>query len=253
MKQGDLSEKIIQYTKDLRLPGMRNIFKEEAVIATNQDSTYEDYLYKLLEKEAELRISRRMQQRIRTANFPYKKYLDELEKDELPLDAKKKLKILKSLDFIINGQNVILAGNPGTGKTHIAIGLGIKACLEGYSVLFTTIAHLITELKETRSERKLRAFENKFEKYDLVICDEFGYISFDKEGAELLFSHLSLRAGRKSTIITTNLSFERWNELFGDPVLTAAMIDRLTHKAYLVNMNGDSYRVKETKEWNKKL
>ena len=107
----------------------------------------------------------------------------------------------------------------------------------------------INQLKECRSQRTLRTFENKFEKYDLVIADELGYISFDKEGSELLFTNLSLRAGRKSTIITTNLSFERWNEIFQDPVMTAAMIDRLTHKAYIVNMNGNSYRLKETKEW----
>ena len=94
--------------------------------------------------------------------------------------------------------------------------------------------------------------ELRFEKYDLVICDEFGYISFDKEGAELLFNHLSLRAGRKSTIITTNLRFDRWEEIFGDPVLTAALVDRLTHKAHLVNMNGESYRLRETKEMMRK-
>jgi DNA replication protein DnaC len=99
----------------------------------------------------------------------------------------------------------------------------------------------------------LRAFQNKFEKYELVICDEFGYISFDKEGAELLFTNLSLRAGHKATIITTNLSFDRWQELFGDPVLTAAMVDRLTYKAYIVNMTGNSYRLKETEEWLQSL
>lgn len=145
-----------------------------------------------------------------------------------------------------HGQNIILAGNPGTGKTHIAIGLGIKACLAGYRVLFTSIPHLINQLKECRSEKTLTIFNSKFEKYDLIIADELGYISFDKEGSELLFSNLSLRAGRKSIIITTNLSFERWNEIFKNPVLTAAMIDRLTHKAYIVNMNGNSYRLKET-------
>ena len=111
---------------------------------------------------------------------------------------------------------------------------------------------LITQIKECRSQKTLRSLEARFEKYDLVICDEFGYISFDKEGAELLFSHLSLRAGRKSTIITTNLSFDRWSEIFGDPVLTAAMVDRLTHKAYIINMNGTSYRAKETKKWQEK-
>ena len=140
---------------------------------------------------------------------------------------------------------------PQVRAGHMAIGLAIKACLEDYTVLFTTVPRLITQIRESRSAKMLRTLENRFEKYDLIICDEFGYISFDKQASELLFTHLSLRAGRKSTIITTNLSFDRWSEIFGDPVLTAAMVDRLTHKAYLVNMNGDSYRVKETKEWVK--
>ena len=143
-------------------------------------------------------------------------------------------------------KKITIYGFNGTGKTHIAIGLGVKACLAGYRVLFTSIPHLINQLKECRSEKTLTSFNSRFEKYDLVIADELGYISFDKEGSELLFSNLSLRAGRKSIIITTNLSFERWNEIFKDPVLTAAMIDRLTHKAYIVNMNGNSYRLKET-------
>ncbi|NLB79623.1 MAG: ATP-binding protein, partial [Clostridiaceae bacterium] len=137
----------------------------------------------------------------------------------------------------------------GTGKTHIATGLGIKACLEGYKVFFSTVPLLVNLPRETRSTKTLRTFENRFERYDLVIADELGYISFDKEGSELLFTHLSLRAGRKSTIITTNLSFERWEEIFKDPVMTAAMIDRLTHKSYIVNMNGNSYRLKETQRW----
>ena len=124
--------------------------------------------------------------------------------------------------------------------------------MNDYKVLFTTVPRLLTQIKESRSEKKLRQFENRFEKYDMVICDEFGYISFDKEGAELLFSHLSLRAGIKSVIITTNLSFDRWNEIFGDTILTAAMVDRLTHKAHIINMNGKSYRTKETIEWAKK-
>ncbi len=105
------------------------------------------------------------------------------------------------------------------GKTHTAIGLGIEACLTGYKVFFATVPSLINQLKEYRSERTLRSFELKFEKYDLVIIDELGYISFDKEGAELLFTHLSLRAGRKSTIITSNLPFVKWQEIFHDPVL----------------------------------
>lgn len=247
------TEQIIEYTNELRLPGIRQYFKDEAVNATHAEITYEQYLHNLLQKEYELRLVSREKSRIRTANFPFKKYLEDLKIEDLPKDASKKIKILKTLDFIRNGHNLILAGNPGTGKTHIAIGLGIRACLEGFKVLFTTVPSLIVQLKECQSERTLRAFENKFEKYDLVICDELGYISFDKKGAELLFTHLSLRAGRKSTIVTTNLSFDRWNEIFVDPVLTAAMIDRLTHKAYMVNMNGNSYRIKETVDWSKNM
>ena len=131
----------------------------------------------------------------------------------------------------------------------MAIGLGMKACLEGFKVWFTTVPILVNRIKETRAENTLRNFQSRFEKYDLVIADEMGYISFDKEGAEQLYIHLSLRAGRKSTIITTNLSFERWGEIFQDEVMTAAMIDRLTHQAHIVNMNGSSYRMKETKAW----
>ena len=242
-------EIIKEYTLELRLPGIRRHYKEESIEAGKTEITYEEFLINLLEREYALRLENRKKQRLRTAEFPYKKHLEDLKAEDLPEDARKKIKTLKTLDFIETGQNVILAGNPGTGKTHIAIGLGIKACLEGYKVLFTTIPSLITQLKESFSERTLRGVENKFEKYDLVICDELGYISFDKKGAELLFSHLSLRADRKSTIITTNLSFDRWEEIFCDPILTAAMVDRLTHKAFLVNMNGNSYRIKETLEW----
>jgi len=144
---------------------------------------------------------------------------------------------------------VICKSLHNTGKSHIATGLGIKAAMAGYKVLFTSIPLLINQLKEARGQRILRSYELRFEKYDLVIADELGYISFDKQASELLFTHLSLRAGRKSTIITTNLSFDRWEEIFVDPIITAAMVDRLTHKSYIVDMVGPSYRLKETREW----
>ena len=245
----NLNEQIIEYTRSIRLPEIRKIYRNEAEIAVGENYSYEEYLYHILEKEHFRRLENRKLARIRTAKFPYKKYLQDLNIDFLPEDGRMKLKMLKNLDFIRSGQNVILAGNPGTGKTHLAIALGIKACMEDYKVLFTTIPTLITQLKESQSEKSLRAMEMRFEKYDLVICDELGYISFDKEGSELLFTNLSLRAGKKSTIITTNLSFERWQEIFIDPVLTAAMVDRLTHKAFIINMNGKSYRLKETEDW----
>ena len=247
-----INDKIMHYSRQLRLPGFRKYYQsiQEEMPAEGKD--YSDYLARLLELEYQERKERRKKLQIKLAGFPQLKYLQELVLEDLPKDAHEKLPALKTLDFIENGQNIILSGNPGTGKSHLATGLGLEACMKGYKVLFVTVPHLITQIRESRSEKRLRTLENRFEKFDLVICDEFGYISFDKEGAELLFTHLSLRTGKKSTIITTNLSFDRWSEIFGDPVLTAAMVDRITHRAHIVNMNGKSYRAKETKEWNKK-
>lgn len=246
------NELIIKYSKELRLPAFRRDFKELSKEAAKQRMDYEAFLLQLMECEFELRAENRKKSQIRQACFPSKMYLNDLQREQLPKDAFEKLPLLERLDFIESGQNIILAGNPGTGKTHLSVGLGLKACLQGYKVLFTTVHRLLTQLRESHSERTLRQMELRFEKYDLVICDEFGYVSFDKKGAELLFNHLSLRTNRKSTIITTNLGFDRWEEIFGDPVLTAALVDRLTHKAYLINMKGESFRLKETKLMNGK-
>lgn len=242
-----------EYAAELRLGVIKSDLEESISDAENNNLSYEEFLCRLLQKESDIRKYNLTQSRIKTASFPYKKYLEDIDIDALPDDAKHKLKHLSSLKFIEEAQNVILAGNPGTGKTHIAIALGMKACIEGYKVLFTTVPLFITQLKELKSAKTLRSFQNKLAKYDLVILDEFGYISSDKEGAELLFTNISLRTGRKSTIITTNLAFDRWNEILGDPVMIAALTDRLTHKSYVINMNGNSYRLKETKAWLKTL
>lgn len=245
--KNDLNDQIDYFSRQLRLPEFRQSYLEYAKQAAKEKMSYEQYLLELMKVEQEQRVVRRKKQRIRRADFPAMMHLHNIKTEDLPLDGADKLPLLQRLDFINEGQNVILAGNPGTGKTHLAIGLGIKACLEDFNVLFTTVPRLITQIIESRSNKSLRLLESRFEKYDLIICDEFGYVSFDKQAAELLFTHLSLRAGRKATIITTNLGFDRWKEIFGDEVLTAAMVDRLTHKAIIVNMNGESYRVKESK------
>ncbi len=242
---------IKEYLKELKISGIGTELEEKLEEANKTEQSYEIFLREILELGVDKRKENGKSNRLRYAKFPYKKYIEDLEKESLPDEAQHRLKELKSLRFIEEGRNLILAGNAGTGKTHMAIGLGIEACMKGYKVLYATIPLLINELKETRSEGKLRVFEKRFEKYDLVICDELGYISFDKEGSELLFTFLSLRAGRKSTIITSNLPFNKWNEVFKDPVLTAALVDRLVHKSYVVNMNGNSYRTKETLDWLK--
>lgn len=246
-------DEIKKYVKELKIPGINQDLKIKIEEAYKENQPYEELLKDIFVEAYDVRKENGRKNRIRNARFPYKKYLDELMIEYLPQDAQTKFKELRTLNFIGEGRNIILAGNPGTGKTHLSIGLGISACNKGHKVFFSSAASLINELKETRSEKKLYTFEKKFEKYDLIIVDELGYISFDKEGSELLFTFLSLRAERKSTIMTTNLSFDRWNEIFNDAVLTAALIDRMTHNSYVINMNGDSYRIKETMEWmNKK-
>jgi len=154
--KNELINQIKEISKQVRLPGVRRYLIEEIKEANMKNLTYEEFLYNLLLKEYDLRLESGKKNRIRLAGFPYRKYLEELSIEDLPPDARKRLKVLKSLDFIENGQNVILAGSPGTGKTHLSIALGIKACMAGYKVLFTTIPLLINQLKESRSERTLR-------------------------------------------------------------------------------------------------
>jgi DNA replication protein DnaC len=247
MNTKDIKQQIDELSRTLHLPAFRREYEQQTQQAVAESLSYEAFLLRLMELESQTREENRRKAQVRQAGFVQYKYLHDLSREDLPQDAATKLPQLEQLDFIKSGQNLILSGNPGTGKTHLATALGLKACQEGYKVFYTTISRLLTQIRESRSQKLLRTLENRFEKYDLVICDEFGYVSFDKEGSELLFNHLSLRCGRKSTIITTNLSFNHWNEIFGDTVLTAAMVDRLTHRAFIVNMNGSSYRVKETK------
>jgi DNA replication protein DnaC len=243
----EIRERVVDHTRQLRLPGIKKEFESLAMTARMEKLSHEHYLSNLLRHEVDVRKRNRKKALVRLADFPYRRYLEDWNDQAMP-QLNEPLSMLETLRFIEQGQNVIFSGNPGTGKTHLAIALGIKACMNNYRVLFTSTARLIAQIRESRSQSGLRALESKFENYDLVICDEFGYVSFDKEAAELLFTHLSLRCGRKSLIITTNLSFDRWHEIFRDPVLTAAMVDRLTHKAHMVQMNGPSYRLKETKE-----
>ena len=222
-------------------------------MSVKEDWTTETLLYHILEKEKIRKDKSLIKGLITRARFPQIKYLETIERKELPKDMSVILPQLETLKFIKENRNIVLTGNPGTGKTHIATGLGLMACKHGYKVLFITIHELLTRINESYTEHSLRKFENNFKKYDLVICDEFGYVKFSKENADLLFNLLSLRAEIKSTIITTNLAFEKWGEIFGDPILAGAMIDRLTHNAYLVNMNGDSYRIKETLKFNQNV
>jgi DNA replication protein DnaC len=215
----------------------------------DKNASYEDFLKIILSNELSVRETNGVNRRIRIAKYPYLKYLHDLKLDVFPIEIANQIRGLQSLRFLDEGRNVILVGNPGVGKTHTAIGLGLAANMKMKNVLYITIPNLITELKESMTLNQLTNYKKRFITYDLVILDELGYISFDKQGSELLFNLLSMRNETKSIIITTNLSFNRWEEIFIDPTLTAAMVDRLAHKATVINIKGDSYRIKETKEW----
>lgn len=223
MEQMKYNEKelIELYAKELRLPVIQGELDDFILTATSENWGHRTLICKLLEREMEVRVDSLRKQRVRLAGFPELKYLSELVRVDLPKDAQLVLPELETLGFIKSGRNIVFYGNPGTGKSHISIALVIKACMEGHSVLYTSVPQLLTQIRESRSQRSLRKLELKFEKYDLVVCDEFGYISCDKEGGELLFNHLSIRSGRKATIITTNLSFDRWGEIVKDKVLVA--------------------------------
>ena len=235
-------------TTELKLPLWRDCLDEYISRFARESWSVQHLIAVMMQDQLDLRAENRRRTLIKRADFPQLKYLGDIIPEELPEDGRTALPVLQTLDFVRQGRNVILYGNPGTGKTHIATALGIEACRQGMSVMFTSVPRLITQVKEARQERSLRSLENRFTTYDLVICDEFGYVSCDKEAGELLFNHLSLRAGKKSIIITTNLAFNRWNEIIADKVLVAAMVDRLTHKAMLINMTGESFRLKETKK-----
>jgi len=205
----------------------------------------EEILEELLWSEIEGREIKAKIKRIREAQFSQIKRFEELEESALPSDAQARLTSLKKLEFLEKNQNLILIGGAGTGKTHLSISCGVAACERGYRVCFRTAAHLVNELKESKSQKHLLSLNKRNEKTDLLILDELGYISFDKEGAELLFAHLAARYETRSTIITTNLNFSDWNQIFQEEALTIAILDRLTQNALILNMNGESYRRKK--------
>ena len=242
------NEIIATFAKELKLPTFKDNLEDVIAEATEHNWGYRKFLSTLLTREVEQRTENRKYQRIRKACFPQLKYLQELVREDLPAEGRNLLPEFETLSFIKEGRNIVMYGNPGTGKTHIATGLGVKACMEGFTVFFTTVPHLLTQIREAKTDKTLQSLEFRFKRYDLVICDEMGYVGFDKEGAEMLFNHLSLRSGTKATIITTNLPFTRWEEIMKDKVLCSALVDRLCHKAYLVNMTGQSYRVRETQK-----
>jgi len=243
---------IAQMATELKLSYIKDSYELVLEEAKHTKMEYEAFLDLLLKNELLRRAENGITRRLRTAKFPIKKYLEDFDRNKYGSEFKTKFEELETLKFIDRKENIILIGTPGAGKTHYAIGIGIKACLRGRSILFVSVPNLIIELKEAMSQNQLNNYKRKFEKFDLVILDELGYVSFDKSGCEILFNLLSNRNDKGSIIITTNLTFDRWEEIFKDTMLTGAIVDRLAHKAHILDISREtSHRFEETISWLK--
>jgi DNA replication protein DnaC len=207
---------------------------------------YEEFLLALTEVELQMRAESRLKRKLREAKFPLLKTLEQFDYNSVEVLDKRLMHELESGDYLSNHRNIIFMGKSGTGKTHLATGLGVAACRQGISTRFVNGCGLSMELIEAQSERRLSRVIQKYARYGLVVLDELGYVPFSKESAELLFQVLAERHERGSVIITTNLGFADWTQVFGDATLTATLLDRLTHKAHIINCTWESYRLKET-------
>lgn len=234
-----------QHLRDLKMPAIAREYEAVGRRARNEDWPYEDYLRELLEAEAASRLQHAMQNRIREARFPEVKTLDQIEWDALHGVSRPKVLELASADWIGKAQNLVIAGPVGTGKTHLAIALGVEAARRRLHVSFWRAADLVRELTEARDERTLGRLHLRLRRAHLLILDELGFVPFERTGGELLFNLLSDRHGRRSTALTTNLAFSEWVQVFGDEKLTTALLDRLASGAHVLTTKGASYRAKQ--------
>jgi DNA replication protein DnaC len=220
--------------------------------ASTANETYEQYLLRLTELEVAARSSNALRARIKLAAFPIHKDLDTYDFSQLPKFNKQKVLELTRGAWIDDRSNCILLGQPGTGKTHVAIALGLAACRQGRRVRFFSAAALVNRLEEAQKHYQLERFLAQLDKTDLLICDELGYLSFSRTGAELLFQVFAERYERASLLVTSNLPFSEWVQVFQGERMTAALLDRLTHRCHLFEMNGESYRFRQSMKEKKR-
>jgi DNA replication protein DnaC len=237
------------HLKTLKLPTFLCEYEKLARQCAAEGIDHVRYLVRLAELELIDRERRMVERRIRQAKFPAVKSLDSFDFKAIPSLNKMLVLELARCEYIERRENVIALGNSGTGKTHIA--LGLAACQKGLTVGFITAAALVHELIEARDEKRLLRLQKQLAKYQLLIIDELGFVPLSKTGAELLFEVFSQRYERGSTLLTSNLPFDEWTEVFGSERLTGALLDRLTHHVHILEMNGDSYRLNQSKKQRK--
>jgi DNA replication protein DnaC len=238
---------LAHHLKALKLPTFLREYDKVARACAREGVDHPRYLMRLAEMEMMDRERRMVERRIKAARFPTVKSLDSFDFLALPTLNKMLVLELARTDYIARRENIIAVGNSGTGKSHIALGLGLAACQKGLSVGFTTASALVHELLEARDEKRLLRLQRQLAAYKLLIIDELGYVPLSTTGAELLFEVFSQRYERGSTLVTSNLPFEEWTSVFGSERLTGALLDRLTHHVHILEMNGDSFRLAHSK------
>ena len=235
------------HLKELKLPTMLREYAALASVCSTERADYPTFLLRLCERELIDRERRAAERRIKAAKFPVLKTLDSFDFTAQPSLNESLVRELMSGEYITKKENVLLVGNSGTGKTHVASALGFAACAQGRRIRFFTVSGLVTALLEAREERQLERMLKHLQRQELILLDELGYVPFSKPGAELLFEVVSRAYERTSLIVTTNLPFENWPEVCGSERLTGAMLDRLTHRVHILEANGESYRLRQSK------
>ena len=232
--------------KQLKLPTMLREYAAVAAVCGRENQPFESFLLQLCERELIERQQRATERRIKAASLPTLKTIESFDFTQQRGIKEALVRELLVGEFIDRNENVLLIGNSGTGKTHLAIALALAACHEGRAVRFFGVTALVTQLLEAREDRRLERMLKQLGRQDLIVLDELGYVPFTKAGAELLFEVVSRAYERQSLIITTNLPFEQWPEVCGSERLTGAMLDRLTHRVHIVEANGESYRLRDS-------
>ncbi len=238
---------LAHYLKTLKLPTFQREYQKLARLCATESIDHVGFLLRLAEREMIERDRRKVERRIKAAKFPVVKSLDSFDFAAIPKLNKMQVLELARCEWIERRENVIALGPSGTGKTHVALGLGLAACQKGLSVGFATAAALVSEMMEARDERRLLRFQKQMAAYKLLIIDELGFVPLSKTGAELLFELISQRYERGATLITSNLPFDEWTETLGSERLTGALLDRITHHVNILEMNGDSYRLAQSR------
>lgn len=240
------------YLKQLKLPTMLREYPKLADVCQAERSDYQRFLLLLAEREIQDREVRAAERRLKAAKFPVTKTMDTFDFNAQPSINQMLVRELLRGEYIEQRENVLLIGNSGTGKTHLATALGFAACQQGYKVRFFSATGMVTQLLERREDRRLERFHKQLERLDLIVLDELGYVPFSKAGAELFFEVISRAYERTSLIVTTNLPFENWIEVMGNERLTGALLDRLTHRIHILEANGESYRLRQSRRRSKK-